>query len=234
MVALKIPAIPPAAMNAQVDAELVRRYNSGDEAAFVEIISRYYTKMQQIAMNLLHNRADAEEITQDTFIRAHRGLARFRGDSSLATWLYRITVNLSRNRYWYYFRRRRAGSLPLDASVSEGNTASFADIIASDEPSPLHEAVTSEFAVIVSRCMNLLPASQRQILTMRNEQHHSYFDISRKLGIEIGTVKSRIARARASLRLLLGQSYPEYLGTESPFTCFEPAGFSGILRAVGA
>src|ERR1041385_5360198 len=72
---------------AEHDAELVRRFNSGDEAAFVEIMSRYREKIFSVALALLRNRADAEEIAQDTFIRAHRGLNRFRGDSSLATWL---------------------------------------------------------------------------------------------------------------------------------------------------
>src|SRR5690606_6066136 len=74
---------------AAYDAELVRRFNAGDESAFVEIMTRYREKIFSVALALLRNRADAEEIAQDTFIRAHRGLARFRGDSSLATWLHR-------------------------------------------------------------------------------------------------------------------------------------------------
>src|SRR5512132_1613034 len=99
------------------DAELVRRFNAGDEAAFVEIMTRYREKIFSVALALLRNRADAEEIAQDTFIRAHRGLARFRGDSSLATWLHRIAVNLARNRYWYFFRRRRHATLSLDCAL---------------------------------------------------------------------------------------------------------------------
>src|SRR5215217_2635693 len=78
---------------AALDAELVRRFNSGDDSAFIEIMERYQRKIFTIVLGLLRNRADAEEITQDTFIRAHRGLGRFRGDSSLATWLHRIAVN---------------------------------------------------------------------------------------------------------------------------------------------
>ena len=90
---------------ARHDAALVRRFRGGDESAFVEIVARYREKMFSVAFSLLQNRADAEEIAQDTFIRAYRGLARFRGDSALATWLHRIALNLSRNRYWYNFRR---------------------------------------------------------------------------------------------------------------------------------
>jgi RNA polymerase sigma-70 factor (ECF subfamily) len=99
------------------DADLVRRFNSGDESAFGEIMTRHKTRIFAAAIALLRNHADAEEITQDTFVRAHRGLARFRGDSSVATWLHRIAVNLARNRYWYFFRRRRHATLSLDAAL---------------------------------------------------------------------------------------------------------------------
>ena len=105
------------------DAGLVRRFNAGDEAAFEEIMNRYREKIFSVALALLRNRADAEEIAQDTFIRAHRGLARFRGDSSLATWLHRIAVNLARNRYWYFFRRRRHATLSLDCALSDDSDA---------------------------------------------------------------------------------------------------------------
>ena len=112
---------------AAYDAELVRRFNAGDEAAFVEIMTRYREKIFSVALALLRNRADAEEIAQDTFIRAHRGLSRFRGDSSLATWLHRIAVNLARNRYWYFFRRRRQDSLSLDCALGEDNAVLIAN-----------------------------------------------------------------------------------------------------------
>ncbi len=214
---------------AEYDAELVRRFNAGDEAAFVEIMTRYREKIFSVALALLRNRADAEEIAQDTFIRAHRGLARFRGDSSLATWLHRIAVNLARNRYWYFFRRRRHASLPLDAAFGEGNTATFAELVACDAPSPVHEATTGEFNAIVTECMNRLPAGQRDILTLRNVQQHSYRHISRTMGIRVGTAKSRIARARTSLRVLLGKAYPEF-DDASPFTCFEPRRAAGSLQ----
>lgn len=214
---------------AAYDAELVRRFNAGDEAAFVEIMSRYREKIFSVALALLRNRADAEEMAQDTFIRAHRGLAKFRGDSSLSAWLYRITLNLSRNRYWFYFRRCRHSTLPLDAQFSESNPGSFAELVASDAPSPVHEAATSEFSSIITGCMDQLPAGQREILTLRNVQRHSYSQIGRTLGIRVGTAKSRIARARGNLRVLLGKSYPE-ARSDSPFACFEPVRSAGHLR----
>ena len=123
-------ALSTSAQEALIDTALVQRFNAGDDAAFVQIMERYRAKIFTVTLGLLRNHADAEEITQDTFIRAHRGLARFRGDSSLATWLYRIAVNLARNRYWYFFRRRRQDSLSLDCALSEENSGTFSDLVA--------------------------------------------------------------------------------------------------------
>jgi RNA polymerase sigma-70 factor (ECF subfamily) len=177
--------------------------------------------MFHVAFGLLHNRADAEEMAQDTFIRAHRSLANFRGDSSLAAWLYCIALNLSRNRYWYFFRRGRHVSLPLDATLGADGSATFAEIVASDAPSPIREVVNLEFSAIVSRCMGQLPPRQREILQLLNVEQQTYAGIARLLRIRIGTVKSRVARARAGLRVLLGETYPEFRSKVAPFSCFE-------------
>jgi RNA polymerase sigma-70 factor (ECF subfamily) len=216
------------------DAELVRRFNAGDEAAFVEIMTRYREKIFAIALALLRNRADAEEIAQDTFIRAHRGLARFRGDSSLATWLHRIVVNLARNRYWYFFRRRRHATLSLDCALDAGSTATFADLIAADAPDPARASATSEFVELVAACMGKLDARHREILTLRTVLHRSYDEIATALGINVGTVKSRIARARENLRALLAEMCPEFTPDASPSDWFEPARASGRLALVCA
>src|SRR4051812_30573498 len=90
-------AATPAQLEARHDAALVRRFQMGDETAFTEIVTRPRRKMSAIAFARLGNHADAEEIAQDTFVRAHRALAAFRGESSLSTWLFRITANLSLN-----------------------------------------------------------------------------------------------------------------------------------------
>jgi len=222
------------AQEAAHDAELVRRFNAGEEDAFVEIVTRHRGKIFSIVLRHLRNHADAEEITQDTFIRAHRGLARFRGDSSLATWLHRIAFNLSRNRYKYYFCRRRHAAVSLDCSFSDDNNATLSDLIASDTPSPSREATAGEFTELVVACMGKLGTRQREILTMRNGLNHSYGDIARTLGISIGTVKSRIGRARKNLRALLDQAYPESQPGASPYDWFEtirPAGSIDVACA---
>jgi len=219
---------------AAYDAELVRRFNAGDEEAFVEIIARYRGKMFAVALRHLRNHSDAEEITQDTFIRAHRGLARFRGDSSLATWLHRIVFNLSRNRYKYYFCRRRQDTLSLDCSLGDENQATFADMIASDAPGPAREAAVGEFSELVTLCMEKLGARQREILVLRNGLNHSYGDIAETLGISIGTVKSRIGRARENLRTLLAEAYPDLTPAAQPFDWFGPIRSCGRMEVACA
>ncbi len=198
------------AIEAAYDAALIARFNNGDEAAFVEIMNRYHSKIFGLAQNLLRNAADAEEIAQDTFIRAHRSLTNFRGDSSLATWLYRIALNLSRNRYWYFFRRHRQDSMSLERPLNEETEGTFSDLIATDTNSPVQETVTEEFTQLIATCMEKLDARHREILTMRNILNRPYDEIARALGINVGTVKSRIARARENLRKLLAELAPEF------------------------
>lgn len=213
------------------DAELVRRFNGGDESAFTEIVQRYHEKMFSVALGVLRNRADAEEIAQDTFVRAHRGLAKFRGDSSLATWLHHVTVNLARNRYWYFHRRRRHSTLSLDCPLTDDG-GTFSDLMPSTEAGPSRQAMSGEFTELVTACMHKLPAAQRDILAMRNILNRSYDEIAEALQIEVGTVKSRIARARGQLRSLMAEACPELGESASPADWFETARPVGGLAAV--
>jgi RNA polymerase sigma-70 factor (ECF subfamily) len=223
-----------ASLQASLDIGLVHRFNDGDEAAFVEILTHYWEKMFSIAFSVLRNRADAEEVAQDTFVRAHRALGGFRGDASLATWLHRIALNLSRNRYWYLFRRRQHLMQSFDTPVSDDNSATLGSLIASDTPSPVQEAATNEFSELVAECMTRLGAGHQAILAQRYTLNCSYDEISRAFGISIGTVKSRIARARASLRVLLAKACPEFAPDASPGEWFDPNRPSGLLETICA
>lgn len=212
-----------AATAASIDTGLIARFNAGDEIAFVEIMERYRSRIFTVTCGLLRNHADAEEITQDTFIRAHRGLARFRGDSSLATWLHRIAVNLARNRYWYFFRRHRQDSMSLDCAIGENQAGTFSDLVADVAPTPAQEAATGEFASLLNSCMAQLDDRHRDILTLRNVLGQPYAEIAQRLNLNIGTVKSRIARARSSLRALLAAACPEFDPDAAPADWFIPA-----------
>lgn len=211
-----------ARLEALTDADLVRRFNAGDESAFAEIVTRHRERLFAVALGVLHNRADADEIAQDALVRAYRALAQFRGDSSLATWLHRIALNLARNRYWYFFRRRRHASLSFDSAFSDENQATLADLVASDAAGPERVAQADEFSAIIEQCMERIGPGHRKILALRNAEHRSYQAIGRSLGIKVGTVKSRIARARESLRMQLAAACPEFGPEAQPTAWFDP------------
>jgi len=191
------------------DAELVARFKSGDERAFAEMVRRHRVSVYAMVYCIIRNREDADEVTSDTFIRAYRGLANFRGDSSLRTWLYQIAANLSRNRYWYWWRRKRSWWVSLQAPISEDNATTLSDAIQGDAMDALGEAEINELVAIVSSGMEELNDAQREIMILRCVQHLTYGEISEVLGISIGTVKSRIARARESLRLAIADASEE-------------------------
>jgi RNA polymerase sigma-70 factor (ECF subfamily) len=190
-----------------MDRVLVDRFKNGDASAFDEMVSRYWDRIYSMVNQLLRNSQDAEEVTQDAFIRAHRGLANFRGDSAFSTWLYQIATNLARNRYWYWWRRKRDKSVSLDAPVSADNATTLAEIIPAEVATPDDITVTREFVTRIASGMERLGAKHREILILRNIKNQSYEEIAGILGISVGTVKSRIARARESLRAKLGDDF---------------------------
>jgi len=218
---------------AALDAILVQRFLAGEEAAFAEIVGRYRAKIFTAAFTLLHNHGDAEEITQDAFMRAYRGLAKFRGDSSLATWLYRITFNLARNRYWYFFRRQRHATISFDNPLRDEPDVTISDLVAADTPDPAQESARAEFSELASQCMGELEECHREILAMRNA-HHPYSEIAAAFGLNVGTVKSRIARARKNLRARIAARCPEFADVTSPDDYFLPTRASSRLRLAAA
>ena len=195
------------AQEVALDRVLIDRFRNGDQAAFEEMVSRYWDRIYSMVLQLLRNPQDAEEVTQDAFIRAHRGLANFRGDSAFSTWLYQIATNLARNRYWYWWRRRRDKSVSIDAPLGAENDLTLADVIPAEVESPDDITVTQEFVDRIGGAMERLSAKHREILVLRNIKNLSYEEIAVILGISVGTVKSRIARARESLRSRLTEDF---------------------------
>ena len=221
-----------AATAAGHDSELVRRFNAGETAAFSEIAVRYRERMFEVSFARLRNRSDAEEIAQDTLLNAYRALGRFRGDSSLSTWMHRIALNLSNNRYWHNFRRRRHATFSFDLPCGAGGKFTLAGLIPRETPGPVRMAANGEFERILLTCMTRLPAGQREILDHRNIRCLSYLEIARLLRIRLGTVKSRISRARIRLRELLAEACPDFGPGTTPAQWFEPArpvGRNGIV-----
>lgn len=189
------------------DDLLIDRIKAGDMSAYNEMVTRYYDRIFARVSQLLKNKQDAEEVTQDAFIRAHRGLENFRGDASFSTWLYQIATNLAHNRYWYWFRRKRDQSISIDQPLTDDGSMTLENVMACEGESPADAAVTQEFVDRVSECMQGLNEKHKEVLILRNVKNLSYDEIACQLDISVGTVKSRIARARESLRDLMGSDF---------------------------
>ena len=193
--------------SAQTDDLLIERIREGDVAAYNDIVTRHYDRIFARVSQLLKDKQDAEEVTQDAFIRAHRGLEKFRGEASFSTWLYQIATNLAHNRYWYWFRRKREQSISLEQPLGENEELTLENVMPCEGEDPAEAAVTQEFVDRVSECMRELNEKHKEVLILRNLKNLSYEEIADELQISVGTVKSRIARARESLRGLMGRDF---------------------------
>jgi RNA polymerase sigma-70 factor, ECF subfamily len=195
------------AQDVALDRVLVDRFKAGDQSAFDEMVHRHWDRIYAMVHQLLKNEQDAEEVTQDAFIRAHRGLGAFRGDSAFSTWLYQIATNLARNRYWYWWRRKRDFTVSFDQPVSSDNATPLSEVFAAEQETPGDVTVTQELVDRIAVGMEKISPKHREILVLRNVKNLSYEEIAGILGISVGTVKSRIARARESLREKIGADF---------------------------
>ncbi len=181
------------------DSEVVSRFNSGDTTVFSILVNRYLQKAYQIAYGVLGNREDAEEVSQDVFLRIYKALPRFRGDSEFSTWMYRIAMNLARNKYRWNKSRGARSNVSLEASADED--VKMAKIqVADKQMLPNEEAELDEFKRNVLAEIDNLPPLYREALVLRNIEQMSYEQIAEVLNCKLGTIKSRIARAREELR----------------------------------
>ena len=195
------------AQDVALDQLLISRFKNGDSAAFDEIVARYWDRIYAMVLRILRDRQDAEEVTQDAFVRAHRGLESFRGEAAFSTWLHQIAINLARNRYWYWWRRKRHKTISFDQPVSDDNDTPLSEVFAADTHAPDEIVVNQEFVDQIAAAMERLNRKHREVLILRNIKNMSYENIAGVLGISVGTVKSRIARARESLRAKMGADF---------------------------
>lgn len=180
------------------DRELVARAQSGDPEAFNEIFRQYRPWAQYVAMGILRNESDAQEIALSAMMNVHRSIVRFRGDSSLRTWIHRIAFNLATNRRGYWIRRRRGLTDSLSETYPDG-TAVLQNALESDAPSPALEAEMSEFSCRIESAILRLRPKHRAILRMAMEGR-TYDEMAETMNLLAGTVKSKLCRARMYLR----------------------------------
>lgn len=183
--------------------KMLDRLKNGDDCAFGELVNTHWEKIYNRANSLLSNHQDAEEVAQDTFLRARKSIVKFRGECSLSTWLYHIATNLARNKHWYWWRRKRGESVSLDSQVGDDENTKLCDVIAGDDDTPAEETESNEFARTLPEAIASLPAKYGDVIKLRVARDLSYEEISAELGISVGTVKSRLSRAREYLRIEL-------------------------------
>lgn len=179
------------------DLELIRQAGQGDTDAFDELMMRYNQAVYRLAWTFVRNHADAEDISQEAFIRAWRSIARFDPQYRFYTWLHRITVNLCMN---HFRRNKRARLVPLPGGEPGSEWQ--------DLPDPNSAVETGELSRALDKALAELPDEQRAVLLLRAREEMSYEEIGAALGIPVGTVMSRLSRARARLRGLLKDRLP--------------------------
>jgi RNA polymerase sigma-70 factor, ECF subfamily len=180
------------------EAALVQRCAAGDDAACADLVGEHQRMVFQLALNLLGDRDEALDLSQEVFLRVFRTIYRFRGQSSLRTWIYRIAVNQARNRHRFWRRRHRADQVSLDAHVAE-----HGDFLSGGEARPDRVLAQKELAARLQTALDHLPFDQRTAIVLREIDGLSYEEIAYSLGVAVGTVKSRLTRARQALRLEL-------------------------------
>ena len=194
--ALSWPAV------ADHEADLLRRCVIGDEDACTALVADNQRFVFQLAFNLLGDMEEARDLSQDVFLLVFRTIDRFRGQSALRTWIYRIVVNQARNRQRWWRRRHRSEQVSLEAHLEQRGDEALTDV--SQEPD--REFSRKETATRVWEALNELPFEQRTAIVLREIDGLSYEEIAFSLGIAIGTVKSRLTRAREALRVRLREA----------------------------
>ncbi|HYC48390.1 MAG TPA: RNA polymerase sigma factor RpoE [Burkholderiales bacterium] len=188
----------------EIDQQLVERAQRGDKQAFELLVSKYQRKLARLLSRFIRDATEVEDVTQEAFIKAYRALPSFRGDSAFYTWLYRIGINTAKN-YLVAMGRRAPTTTDIDSEEAEG----FEDgEQLRDLNTPENQMMSRQVAETVNQTLEELPEELRTAITLREIEGLSYEDIANIMNCPIGTVRSRIFRAREAiaerLRPLLG------------------------------
>lgn len=183
-----------------VEDKFLERLQRGEAAAFERLVAEQSSDVFALLFRLTSDPEEARDLTQETFLRAFQSIARFRGDSSLKTWIYRIAINQARNRWRWWRRRRREATVSLDATDDQRERPLAATLASDSSASPENEALAREREGQLREALCGLRRSYREAVVLRDVEGFSYEEIAAMLQISIGTVKSRISRGRFELR----------------------------------
>ncbi|MBB5199372.1 RNA polymerase sigma factor RpoE [Glaciimonas immobilis] len=188
----------------EIDQLLVERVQRGDKKAFELLVIKYQRKLMRLVSRLVRDQAEAEDVVQEAFIKAYRALPQFRGDSAFYTWLYRIGINTAKN---YLVTQGRRAPTSTESNSEDAETFDDGEQLR-DINTPESLLATKQIAQTVNVAMEALPEELRTAITLREIEGLSYDEIAEAMGCPIGTVRSRIFRAREAiaekLRPLLG------------------------------
>jgi RNA polymerase sigma-70 factor (ECF subfamily) len=189
-----------AADTEEEEQKLVERLTMRDERAFNELVRLYEARVRGLVLRILGNEAEAEDLAQEVFVQVFKAIGTFRGDSKLGTWIYRIAVNLAKNRLKYLKTRKAGAQDDIDAALERQNLVPAEG--ASIAPATAPDVALGERQVdeVVRRAIAALEPSFRECLVLRDLEDLSYEEISAITELPVGTVKSRIHRARAQVR----------------------------------
>ena len=179
------------------DLHLVDSLREGSERAYEELLIRFQQPVYALALRLLDDQSEACDVVQEVFLKVFRNVGNFRGQSTLKTWIYRITVNEAHNARRWFFRHRRA-EVELDKNPDESRN--WKEIIPDRSRSPFDEAFDSEQHIMLEAALKRINPIFREAVALRDISDLAYEEIAEILGVSLGTVKSRILRGREALR----------------------------------
>ncbi len=188
------------------DSVLTAELQAGSEEAFSLLISQYHAPVYSLISRVLNDPSDAPDITQDVFIKVFRGIRHFHGDSSLRTWIYRIALREASNqRRWWSRHRGREVTIetPTGVGADSGESFCLKDMLIDEHASPFEQAAHEEIRAKLERELRQLPEPFRTVVILRDLEGMAYDEIAEIVGTQLGTVKSRLVRGRAMLRLRL-------------------------------
>lgn len=183
------------------DEELVQRAQRDDDRSFGELVTRYETKVYSLALKMLRNPEDAEDVLQETFLRAYRGIKSFQGHSTFSTWIYRITANSA-------LMKLRKKQLPT-VSIDDADEREAPINIADWAPGPVERLMSEETRKAMEDAIEALPPEFRQVFILRDVEELSNAEVADVLDLSVAAVKSRLHRARLKVRNRLAQYFNE-------------------------
>jgi RNA polymerase sigma-70 factor (ECF subfamily) len=184
------------------DHRLIAECLQGDSAAFGELVRRYQDRLYNTVYRLVDNAEDAQDVVQDAFLNAYQALGHFKGDAQFFTWLYRIAVNTAIS-----LKRKHRVVISMDVGREDGGVSEPADVSEFSRPSHALEQVEQERRI--QNALNRLSPEHRAVLVMKDMEGHKYETLAEVLQVPIGTIRSRLHRARIELRELLSQDEQE-------------------------